>query len=155
MPQSPTRSRRSTRCSPPRRCARAGPVGINIEGHEHELTGEDLQLRLEPLDGYQVEREASHAVALDLTITDDLYREMLAREIVRAVQNARKDTGLEISDRIALTLGGHDELLAAGREHEAYIARETLATSVAYDGNGQGDVAMIDGRELRIALERQ
>ncbi len=134
---------------------RAGrTVGINIEGAEHELTADDLLLRLQPLEGYHVEREAAHAVALDLHVDDELRREMLAREVVRAVQNARKATGLEVSDRIALTLGGDEELLDAAREHERYVAGETLAVSVSYDGDGRGDPATIEGRELRIAVAR-
>jgi isoleucyl-tRNA synthetase len=134
---------------------RAGrTVGVSIEGHDHELTADDLQLRLEPLEGYQVEREAAHAVALDLTIDDDLRTEMYAREVVRAVQNARKNAGLEVEDRIALTLGGDGTLLDAARAHEPYIAGEVLAVEVAYDGNGHGEPASIEGLELRIALTR-
>jgi isoleucyl-tRNA synthetase len=129
-------------------------VGINVDGVEHELTADDLQLRLEPLEGYQVEREAGHAVALDLHLDDELRREGLAREVVRAVQNARKNAGLEVEDRIVLTLGGDETLLEAARAHEAYITGEVLAVEVSYDGDGQGEPATIEGRELRIALTR-
>jgi len=129
-------------------------VGVHFDGHDHDLGPDDLQLRLEPLEGYQVEREASHAVALDLSIDDELRREMLAREVVRAVQNARKEAGLEISDRISLTLGGDTELLDAAREHEPYVAGETLAVSVSYDGNGRSDAATIEGLALSIAVSR-
>ena len=109
---------------------------------------------MEPLDGYQVEAEAGRAVALALELDDELRREGLAREIVHAVQNARREAGLEVTDRIELRLGGDAELLDAARAHEAYVAGETLATSVAYDGaDGAGD-ATIEGRELRIAVER-
>ena len=87
-------------------------------------------LAMRPLDGYQLEREGSHAVALELELDDALRREGLAREIVHAIQNARKTAGLQVEDRIALLLGGDDELLEAAREHEAYVARETLAVSV-------------------------
>ncbi|MDQ5807554.1 MAG: DUF5915 domain-containing protein, partial [Actinomycetota bacterium] len=59
---------------------------------------------------------------------------------------------LEVEDRIALTLGGDDELLAAARAHEAYVSGETLATQLSFDGDGQGESAVIEGRELRIAL---
>ena len=93
-------------------------------------------LAMKPLEGYQLEREGSHAVALELELDDALRREGLAREIVHAIQNARKTAGLQVEDRIALLLGGDDELLEAAREHEDYVARETLATSVAYDGAG-------------------
>ena len=100
---------------------------------------------MEPLEGYQVEAEAGHAVALELELDDELRREGLAREVVRAVQEARKQAGLEVSDRIALELGGDDELLDAAREHEAYIAGETLATSVGYAADGAGEKATIEG----------
>ena len=109
---------------------------------------------MEPLEGYQVEAEAGHAVALELELDDELRREGLAREVVRAVQNARKQAGLEVSDRIALELGGDDELLDAAREHEAYVAGETLATSVAYGADGAGEKATIEGRELRSPSAR-
>ena len=131
-----------------------GTVGVMIEGTEHALGADDLQLRLEPLEGYQLEREGSHAVALELALDDDLRREGLAREVVHAVQNARKAAGLEVEDRIALVLGGDDALLEAARAHEAYVSGETLAVELSFDGNGAGESAMIEGRELRIALKR-
>jgi isoleucyl-tRNA synthetase len=128
------------------------PVGITIDGHDHTLAAEDLLITMKPLEGYQVEREGSHAVALELEIDDALRVEGWAREIVHAVQNARRDGGLDISDRIALTLDGDDELLEAARAHEPYIAGETLAATVAYESlNGVAPVA-IDGRELKIAV---
>jgi isoleucyl-tRNA synthetase len=129
-------------------------VGISIEGTEHELGPDDLDLVMEPLEGYQVEAESGHAVALALEVDEELRLEGVAREIVRAVQNARKEAGLEVSDRISLELGGDEELLAAARAHEDYVSGETLATSVSYGADGKGETATIDGRELRIALER-
>ena len=129
-------------------------VGIAIDGKEHTLTADDINLVMEPLEGYQVEAEAGHAVALELELDDDLRREGLAREVVRAVQEARKQAGLDVSDRISLELAGDDELLAAAREHEAYIAGETLATSVGYGADGAGETSTIEGRELRIAVSK-
>jgi isoleucyl-tRNA synthetase len=72
---------------------------------------------------------------------------------VHAIQNARKGAGLQVEDRIALELGGDDELLGAARTHEAYVTGETLATSVAYDAP-EGDAATIDGRPLTIAVRQ-
>jgi isoleucyl-tRNA synthetase len=129
-------------------------VGISIDGKDHDLEPEDVSLVMEPLEGYQVEAEAGHAVALELELDEELRREGLAREIVRAVQEARKQAGLEVSDRIALALDGDDELLSAAREHEAYIAGETLATSVGYGADGAGEKATIEGRELQISVSR-
>jgi isoleucyl-tRNA synthetase len=134
---------------------RAGhEVGVFIDGHDHELGPADLQLAMAPLEGYQLEREGSHAVALELKLDDALRREGLAREVVHAVQSARRDAGLEISDRIVLTLGGDDELLAAARAHEAYLSGEVLAVEVRYDANGTGQHTSIEGRGLRIAVDR-
>ena len=126
-------------------------VGISIDGAEHELTADDLQLVMQPLEGYQVERAGSHAVALDLHLTDELRREGAAREIVHAIQGARRDAGLDVSDRIRLGLGGDDALLAAAREHERYIAGETLAVEVTCQrrpGRHRGD------RRRRAAAHR-
>jgi isoleucyl-tRNA synthetase len=71
------------------------------------------------------------------------------------VQLARQSAGLEVSDRIVLSLGGDGGLLDAARAHEGYVAGETLATSVAYDldGDAQSTVS-IEGRELRISVTK-
>ncbi len=126
-------------------------VGINIDGHDHTLIPDDLTLVMQPLEGYMVESEAGRAVALALDLDDKLIREGLAREVVRAVQNARKEAGFEISDRIALSLGGDGELLAAARAHSEYLCGETLAETVDYAAE-QGEPALVDGRQLRISI---
>jgi isoleucyl-tRNA synthetase len=109
---------------------------------------------MKPLDGYQLEREGSHAVALDLAIDDELRREGLARDIVRAIQSARKDAGLAVEQRIRLSLDGDERLLEAAQAHEGYIAGETLATSIAYGGlDGAAATTSVEGQELRIAVE--
>jgi isoleucyl-tRNA synthetase len=132
-----------------------GTVGLAIDGHDHELTADDVQLVLQPLEGYQVERAGSHAVALNLELDDALRREGLAREAVRAIQEARKAAGLDVSDRIRLTLAGDAELIAAVREHEEYVAGETLAVEVNYrDVALTGDPVTIEGRKLWIGVER-
>jgi isoleucyl-tRNA synthetase len=109
---------------------------------------------MQPLEGYEVEAEAGRAVALALELDDELRREGLAREVVHAVQAARKQAGLDVSDRIELSLGGDEELLAAAREHESYVAGETLATSVGYDAASDGAAATIESRELRIQVAK-
>jgi isoleucyl-tRNA synthetase len=129
-------------------------IGIAIDGRDHQLGPDDLLLAMQPLDGYQLEREGSHAVALDLGLDDELRREGLAREVVHAVQGARKAAGLAVEDRIRLVLGGDDELLGAARLHEEYLAGEVLAIEVEYDGAHDGESARIEGRELRIAVAR-
>jgi isoleucyl-tRNA synthetase len=133
-----------------------GEVGVAIDGTDHTLGPDDLIMALAPLEGYEVEAEAGHAVALQLEIDEELRRAGLAREVVRAVQDARKNAGLEITDRIELGLGGDAELLAVAGEHESYIAGETLATTIALgDEDGAGgtvSAATIDSRELQISV---
>ncbi len=134
-------------------------IGIAVGDREHTLTEQDVILTMKAPEGYSVEREGAHAVALDLTIDDSLLREGRSREIVHAVQNARKSAGLEVEDRIELVLGGDAALLGGAREHEAYVSGETLAVSLVL---GDGDaVAMdyrdqteIEGLPLEIALTR-
>ncbi len=131
------------------------PVGISVAGSDHRLTAEDLVISMKPLEGYEVEREGSHAVALELEIDDELRSEGWARDIVRAVQNARQDAGLQVSDRIRLTLDGDDALLAAARAHRAYLAGETLATQVGFEPmDGAATAVTIDGRMLRVAVAK-
>jgi isoleucyl-tRNA synthetase len=134
---------------------RAGhTVGVSVDGHDHQLGPDDLQLVMQPLEGYQVERAGSHAVALELELDDALRREGLARAVIHAVQAARKDAGLDVSDRIELALGGDDAILAAAREHEAVIAGEVLATSFTVGDGAAGATAEVDGHALSIALRK-
>jgi isoleucyl-tRNA synthetase len=135
---------------------RAGqPVGVFVDGHEHQLAADDVQLTLRPLEGYGLEREGSHAVALDLELDEDLRQEGWAREVVHAVQNVRKETGLAVEDRIRLSLGGDPELIDAARAHQAYLAGETLATEVAFvDALADGMAVTLDGRGLQVAVEK-
>jgi isoleucyl-tRNA synthetase len=134
---------------------RAGrSVAISIAGAEHELGPEDLLVSMRPLEGYQVEREGSHAVALELELDEDLIAEMRAREIVHHVQSARRQAGLQITDRIELSLDGDPALLAAARAHEPYIASETLAVRVAYEPLNGTPALTVDGLTLKVALTR-
>jgi isoleucyl-tRNA synthetase len=138
----------------PGRLRAGGRVGVNFNGQEHEIGPEDVQIVLQPLEGYQVERSGTHAVALNLELDDELRREGLAREVVHAVQAARRDAGLNVEDRIELTLAGDEELLRAARAHEDYVAGETLATSLAYEGRDGAQQAEIEGRLLAIGVRR-
>jgi isoleucyl-tRNA synthetase len=139
-----------------------GELGISVAGREHTLTAEDLLMSMRAPDGYSVEREGAHAVALDLTIDDDLRREGRAREIVHAVQNARKSAGLQVEDRIELSLDGDPALIDAAEAHRDYLAGETLAVELglgraatqAADPMDYTEQTEIDGLPLTIALRR-
>jgi isoleucyl-tRNA synthetase len=140
-----------------------GEVGIAVGGREHTLSAEDVILTLKAPEGYSVEREGAHAVALDLALDDDLRREGNAREIVHAVQNARKTAGLQVEDRIELGLTGAPAVVEAASSHRDYIAGETLAlvldvgdgaTSSSAGADHYREQTEVDGQELSIALRR-
>jgi isoleucyl-tRNA synthetase len=131
-----------------------GRVGVVVDGEEFPLSAEDVQLVLQPLEGYKVERAGTHAVALNLELDDELIREGLAREVVRAIQNARKEAGLNVEDRITLDLSGTAALLDAIRAHQDFIAGEVLAVDVSFNGAESGLTVEVKGHELRIRLER-
>jgi isoleucyl-tRNA synthetase len=144
-----------------------GRIGIAVAGREHTLSPDDVILTMRAPEGYSVEREGAHAVALDLTIDDDLRREGRAREIVHAVQNARKSAGLQVEDRIELLLAGDASLIDAAQAHRDYLAGETLAVKLEMAGDtaaaGSLDAAgaidyseqtEIEGLLVTIALRR-
>jgi isoleucyl-tRNA synthetase len=135
------------------------PIGIAVAGRDHTLSADDLLLNMKAPEGYSVEREGAHAVALDLTIDDDLLREGRSREIVHAVQNARKNAGLQVEDRIDLRLDGDTPLLEAALAHESYLVGETLAVNLtigesAANATDHREQAEIEGLSLDIALHR-
>jgi len=136
------------------------PLGISVAGREHTLSAEDVILTMLAPEGYSVERDGAHAVALDLTIDDELRRDGRAREIVHAVQSARKSAGLAIEDRIELSLAGDAALIEAAAEHAESLAAETLATGLSLEGRGGNtagahhEQASIEGLPLRIELRR-
>jgi isoleucyl-tRNA synthetase len=137
-------------------------LGINVAGRDHTLTADDVLLTMQAPPGFTVEREGTHAVAVDLAIDADLLREGRSRDIVHAVQNARRNAGLAVEDRIELSLGGDEALLDAARTHDDYLSGETLAVALHVDGESPPDAAIehreratIDGLALEIALRRR
>jgi isoleucyl-tRNA synthetase len=141
----------------------SGPaVGITVDGREHTLSADEVILTMRPPEGYSVEREGAHAVALDLAIDDVLREEGYAREIVHAVQGARKAAGLEVEDRIELALDGDPALTVAVANHRDYVTRETLATgfqlgdgaTIAAAERDYSDDVQVDGLALTISLRK-
>jgi isoleucyl-tRNA synthetase len=134
-----------------------GEIGINVGGREHTLSADDVLLSLHAPEGYSVEREGSHAVALELALDDELIAEGRGREIVHAVQNARKTAGLQVEDRIVLALDGDPALLDAAASQSDHIRLETLAVDFSL-GDGAAlsysEQTRVDGLELTISLQR-
>ena len=90
---------------------------------------------------------------LDTAVTPELEAEGLARDMVRAIQQARRDVGLSVSDRIALTIDAPETITSAARTHEALIRSETLALEVAYSAVSNGIAGKVgDGTEFRLGI---
>ncbi len=131
-----------------------GAVPVTVDGEPVPLGADDLVVTETPRSGWAVAADAGETVALDLTVTPELRRAGLAREVVRLVQDARKATGLEVTDRIALTWSATDpEVAAALREHGTAVAGEVLATSFA-EGTVGADARSDEELGLAFALRK-
>jgi len=121
-----------------------------------ELRLEDLQIQRREREGLRVVTERGFTVALDAELTPELLREGLARELINRVQNLRKESGLEVSDRIALTVAPGPELRAALAEHGERVARETLAVDLRLSDNSEGlKPVLLNDEPAAIGLEKR
>jgi isoleucyl-tRNA synthetase len=109
---------------------RNGQYILKLDSGEVVLTTEDVDIITEDMPGWLVANEGKLTVALDITVTDDLLREGIARELVNRIQNIRKSNGYEIVDKIIVEIENRDEINAAVNEYANYIASQTLANSV-------------------------
>ena len=138
-----------------------GPAAASAARHA-SIIAEELNVKAvevkAPQDGWPAAEEGSMKVALDPEISKELRAEGIARELVRAVQNLRKKSGLAVSDRIALGVeGASEDLWTALEPHRSWIADEVLAIDLsreAVDGEGAADVR-IEGASIRISLKRR
>ena len=106
-----------------------GTLTVTVDGENIELSADELIITETPQEGWAVARESGASVALDLTLTDELRRAGLARSAVRRIQEARKQSDLDVSDRIELWWSADSsELAAAMVEHAELISTEVLAT---------------------------
>src|SRR5690606_8438278 len=99
-----------------------------IGGQRVELPPESLLIETSSAEGFAYAEEGGYLVGLDTTLNDELKREGLARELVRAVQEARKQAGLEVADRIVLEIEGDPAVADALAAHRDYVMSETLAS---------------------------
>jgi len=120
--------------------ASSGQVSIDVEGvGEVALRPEDVFITERPREGWSVVEEDGQTIALDLELTPELVRAGLAREAIRFIQETRKASGLDVSDRISLQWAASDEeFTAAVVEHARQIADEVLATSMVRGEPGEG-----------------
>jgi isoleucyl-tRNA synthetase len=107
-----------------------GSYMVTINGGEVSLTLEEVEIISEDIPGWQVANDGKLTVALDITVTEELRYEGIAREFVNRIQNIRKESGYDVTDKIIVQIEDHESVREAVKRHAAYIGSQTLATSV-------------------------
>ena len=130
---------------------------VQLDGKYYEILPDEVEVHTASREGYEVASEGAYMAALVTTLTPELIHEGLAREFVRRVQDLRKNSGLEISDRIGIKYQATEVLARAIEAFQDYIANETLAVSIeAADLDGPDIFEdRFDGEELRLQLKKQ
>ena len=128
-------------------------IVLKLSGETVELAGEDIIVERTPKAGLAVQAQGALVVALDLELDDDLIREGLARELVNNVQQLRKISGLEVTDRIYLKISADEAVRGAVAVFEDYIKSEVLALSIATVENS-GEAVDLNGHACVISIEK-
>ena len=130
-------------------------ISICINEKNITLELEDVEISSKDIEGWLVANEGSLTVALDVTITEELRKEGIARELVNRIQNARKDLGLEVTDKIKLTILDDQNLQAAVSENKEYIMSETLTLKLVFiDELRNGVEVEFDTIKSKILIEK-
>ena len=129
---------------------------INVDGVDVELTLEDALISTQDIPGWTVTSQDDLTVALDMTITDELLQEGLAREIVNRVQNLRKTGGFEVTDRIVLFIEQNEKIDAAIDKFGDYICTETLATIQKVEAlDGVEAEELVEGINVKLKIQKK
>ena len=138
-----------------------GELSLELDGREFELKREDVEILHEDIEGWLVAFDEANGimVALDTEMTEELEMLGLSRELVSRIQALRKESGLDITDRISLALQCSEKLLEAVRSNDAYIKLETLATVLVFekldpDFRTKGKEETVNGEICRLSLEK-
>jgi isoleucyl-tRNA synthetase len=109
---------------------KAGSYAITVNEENIDLTLEDVEIISEDIPGWLVANEGKLTVAMDVNITEDLRKEGIAREFINRIQNLRKDSDFDVTDKIKLEIMMHESINDAVLAHKEYIGSQTLAVSV-------------------------
>ena len=120
----------------------AGSHSLIINGQQADLTLNDVEIISEDIPGWQVANDGKLTVALDITVTDDLRYEGIAREFINRIQNIRKDSGYNVTDKIVVKIEDLDFVREAVKRHSGYIGSQTLAREVVLEKE-------LSGRKVR------
>ena len=135
---------------------KAGSFTFNIDGAEAVVVLNDVEIISEDIPGWLVANEGNITVALDITVTEELKQEGIARELVNRIQNMRKSGGLEITDKICVTIEKCDETDKAVEVYGEYIAKQVLANSITVAETMPENATDMDfdGFVLKIAITK-
>jgi len=132
-----------------------GKIEVEVQGKLFELKEEDLDIRIQELEGFTFEMSNDNFVILDTELTPDLLQEGLAREMVSKIQTMRKEADFEITDRIRVAFSGPDALVNAIESFKDYIKEETLSNTIDFDESlDRGTEWNLNGHKTLIRVER-
>lgn len=126
-------------------------IRISYEGGEIELNEEDLAIQRTELEGLKILNDGKLTVGFDTRVTEALMLEGIARDLVRTIQNMRKDSAFDVSDRISLRLNGDEQVKKAFEVFKDYICSETLAVDASF--NPAMDCPAIDCSDKQVQIE--
>ena len=130
---------------------------LDMDGEKITVTPADFEITSEDMPGWLVATEGKLTVALDITITDDLRAEGIARELINRIQNIRKDSGLEVTDKIRVEIEQQEFVLPALKSFADYIASQTLAVEIEGVASPSGEFVVeseVDEQPVRIAVTK-
>jgi isoleucyl-tRNA synthetase len=134
---------------------RDGSLSIVIAGNNVILSLEDVEITSQDIEGWLVANSNGITVALDITISPELKQEGIARELVNRIQNIRKDSGFEVTDKIKVYLQNNDTLQEAVKANEAYIKSETLTECLVFEENiANGTEIEFDEIKTKITITK-
>src|SRR5699024_7076143 len=125
-----------------------------LKNSSHTITVDDVEITAEDVAGWQVATLGRLTVALDIQITPELKAEGLSRELINRLQNLRKESGLEVTDRINVSLTADKELQEAIEDNLSYICNEILADSLEFGILENTGSIEIDGKEIMVELKK-
>jgi isoleucyl-tRNA synthetase len=126
-----------------------------LNGTPAEIETGEVEIYSEDIPGWVVANEGTLTVALDTVVTDELRREGIARELVSKIQNIRKSSGFEITDKIRVTLSKNEQTDAAVLEYNDYICNQVLANSLQLADMTEGTELEFDGFTLMINVVKE
>ncbi len=132
-----------------------GQISLEINGKVVDLTQSEVEITSQDIEGWLVANQGGLTVALDVTITEDLRNEGNARELINRVQNLRKESGLEVNDRIKLVVQKNDILERSIKANEGYIKSETLTSELVFlEELEKGVEITFDDVQTKILIEK-